>query len=99
MKFSNEVLMKNRRRLVNQMWKLIPMKENGENWIAHLDTLIEEICGLGEIFSEELDFLILVSKLEGLKSKICENDFMLYRKSVFRCIDLLTRVMDSVKEE
>jgi hypothetical protein len=99
MKFSNEVLMKNRRRLVNQMWKLIPMKENGENWIAHLDTLIEEIYGLGEIFSEELDFLILVSKLEGLKSEICENDFMLYRKSVFRCIDLLTRVMDSVKEE
>lgn len=99
MKFSNEVLMKNRRRLVNQMWKLIPMKENGENWIAHLDTLIEEVYGLGEIFSEELDFLILVSKLEGLKSEICENDFMLYRKSVFRCIDLLTRVMDSVKEE
>ena len=99
MKFSNEILTKNRRRLINQMWKLIPMKENGENWISHLDTLIEEIWGLGEIFSEELDFLILVSKLEGLKSEICENDFMLYRKSVFRCIDLLTRVMDSVKEE
>lgn len=99
MKFSNEILTKNRRRLINQMWKLIPMKENGENWVSHLDTLIEEIWGLGEIFSEELDFLILVSKLEGLKSEICENDFMLYRKSVFRCIDLLTRVMDSVKEE
>jgi hypothetical protein len=39
------------RRLINQIWKLIPMRENGENWETHLNTIIEEIAGLQEIFS------------------------------------------------
>ena len=60
MRFSNEVLTKNRRRLINQMWKLIPMKENGENWISHLDTLIEEIC---EKLSQGIDVIIHSSNI------------------------------------
>jgi hypothetical protein len=31
-KFSNEVVMSNIMRLINQIWKLIPMRENEENW-------------------------------------------------------------------
>lgn len=86
------------RRLINQIWKLIPMRENGENWETHLNTIIEEIAGLQEIFSQELDFLILLSKLEGLKHESC-NDFMLYRKTVFRSIDLLAKVVSPYVDE
>ena len=28
------------KRLINQLWKLIPMKENDEDWINHLNTMI-----------------------------------------------------------
>lgn len=80
------------KRLINQLWKLIPMRENEEDWINHLNTMIEEISGLVEIYKNKVEGLILLSKLEGLTSEVC-NDFMIYRKTVFRCIDLLTQVI------
>ena len=81
------------KRLINQLWKLIPMKENNEDWSTHLAIVIEEVSGLALIYKDKVEGLILLSKLEGLTSKECE-DFMLYRKTVFRCIDLLSQVMD-----
>jgi hypothetical protein len=33
---NEEVLVKNINRLTNQLWKLIPMRENNENWVVHL---------------------------------------------------------------
>lgn len=80
------------KRLINQLWKLIPMRENDEDWESHLKTVIEEIAGLVEIYKNNVEGLILLSKLEGLNSEACE-DFMVYRKTVFRCIDLLAQVI------
>lgn len=80
------------RRLINQLWKLIPMRENEEDWSSHLNIMIEEISGLVEIYKNKVEGLILLSKLEGLTSKVCD-DFMIYRKTVFRCIDLLAQVI------
>lgn len=80
------------KRLINQLWKLIPMRENEEDWINHLNTMIEEISGLVEIYKNKVEGLILLSKLKGLTSEVC-NDFMIYRKTVFRCIDLLAQVI------
>lgn len=82
-----DVLEKNFVRLINQMWKLIPMKENEENWEKQLDTVILEIAGLKEIFLQEPLFLQLLAKLEGLRTENIE--FSLYRKTVFECISLL----------
>lgn len=94
--FEIETLRADIKRLINQIWKLIPMKENNEDWVSQLNVVIEEISGLNEIF-DELNLLILLSKLEGLKSDICQ-DFMLYRKTVFRCIDLLAKERDSIEQ-
>lgn len=82
----------NKQRLINQLWKLIPMREHEEDWNSHLAVLIEEISGLVEIYRDNVNGLILLSKLEGLTSDVCA-DFMLYRKTVFRCIDLLAMVL------
>lgn len=76
-------------RLTNQIWKLIPMRENNELWVEHLNTVIAEISGLYEIL--DLDSLILLSKLEGLKYN--NIDFMTYRSSVFKCINILNKVL------
>ena len=54
-------------RLTNQLWKLIPMRENGEDWKSQLQTAIIELVGLNEILNLDEQFLILLSKLEGLK--------------------------------
>ena len=47
--FSIEDIDKNVKRLTNQLWKLIPMRENEENWLAQLDTIILELSGLGSL--------------------------------------------------
>ena len=76
----------NVRRLTNQLWKLIPMRENNENWQKQLDTVIIEIAGLNEIFHGPL-FLQLLSKLEGIK--ISDTTFEVYRRSIFESISLI----------
>ena len=81
----------NIKRLTNQLWKLIPMRENEENWLNQLETVIIEIVGLKEIFLLTPSFLVLLSKLEGLKA-IEDLDFSLYRKTVFECITLLREI-------
>ena len=86
-KFPEETISKNITRLTNQMWKLIPMRENEENWEKQLETVIVEIVGLNEIFVMCPTFLQLLSKLEGLRVK--EMNFELYRKTVFECINLI----------
>lgn len=85
--FSKEVINKTTIRLTNQIWKLIPMRENSEDWKKQLDTIIIEIVGLSEIFIDNVIFLQLLSKLEGVKHQ--ELSFDLYRKTVFESISLL----------
>lgn len=85
--FSSEVFEASVNRLTNQLWKLIPMRENAEDWKTHLETVVLEIAGMTEMFKDLLDFLVLLAKLKGLLSE--ETSFELYRKTVFESISLL----------
>ena len=55
--FSQEIIQKTVRRLTNQLWKLIPMRENNEDWRKQLDTVTLEVVGLNEIFLSYPQFL------------------------------------------
>ena len=85
--FNNTTIEKDTVRLINQLWKLIPMRENEEDWEKQLETVLLEIVGLNEIFIKNPLFLQLLAKLEGLNNK--EISFSLYRKTVFESINLL----------
>ena len=87
---NKNIINTNINRLTNQIWKLIPMRENNEDWISQLNTVIIELSGLNEIFSFNGQFLILLSKLEGLKDETIE--FLIYRKTVFEAITLLRKL-------
>ena len=63
------------------------MKENNEDWEKQLNTVILEIAGLNEIFILNPQFLQILTKLEGIR--LSELSFLLYRKTVFECINLL----------
>ena len=52
--FSIETIEINVRRLTNQLWKLIPMREHEEDWLKQLNTVSLEIAGMGEIFTNPL---------------------------------------------
>lgn len=87
MDFSVEDLEPNISRLTNQMWKLLPMLENNEDWEKQLDTVILEVAGMSEIFLKDPQFLQLLAKLEGLK--VSFENFRLFRKTIFESISLL----------
>jgi hypothetical protein len=89
--FSSAVIIADINRLTNQLWKLIPMRENDEDWQNQLNTVLIELTGLNEIFNINEKYLILLSKLEGLK--LYETDFILYRKTVFEVITLLRGII------
>ena len=91
--FSKEEIEITVRRLTNQLWKLIPMKEHEEDWAKQIDTVIIEIVGLNEVFNNKLIVLLqILSKLEGLK--LTENiQFNIYRKTVFESISLLQELI------
>lgn len=90
--FSDDVVIAEIQRLTNQLWKIIPMRENKENWQKQLNTVIIEIVGLSKIFIQIPQFLQLIAKLEGLQEMGEANDFEVYRKTVFECISLLQRL-------
>ena len=85
----DSVVTTNINRLVNQMWKLIPMRENQENWHSQLDTVFIEVAGLAELSTGVVSdkYLILLTKLKGLE--VADVSFQTYRKTVFECISLL----------
>lgn len=89
-----EVIDKTVKRLTNQLWKLIPMRENNEDWQKQLETVIVEIAGLNEIFICS-HFLQLLSKLEGIK--VQDINFELYRKTVFESISLLQELSRGIR--
>lgn len=69
------------------------MRENNEDWQRQLNSVLNELYGLHNMFGGQLDFLILLSKLEGLKQT---EDFMSYRVIVFSAISLLTELANSL---
>ena len=80
----------NIKRLTNQIYKLLPLREEGGNWSRPLEALIEEIAGMDRLLiGQHLILFKLLSKLEGLLLLRDENDFMLYRSIIFECLGLL----------
>ena len=94
--FSDTTIHKDLQRLINQIWKLLPMRENNEDWQKQLGTVLNELYGLAAMLGDRLDLLILLSKLEGLPKT---EDFMTYRVAVFSAISILTELANSVVNE
>ena len=82
------------KRLINQVWKLIPMKENNEDWKKQINQALIEIIGLQNLFENKIDLLIIISKLEGLRE--CDLDFKDFRSLVFSVITLLSETNERI---
>ena len=89
--FPSEVIDRQITRLTNQLWKLIPMRENEENWEKQLNIVKIEIAGLNRIFLQTPQFLQILAKLEGI-SEIENMEFSDYRRTVFEVISLLQQL-------
>lgn len=72
--------------LKNKIYKLLPLREENLEWQKHLSTILIEVSGLGKILGSAVDLIELSAKLEGLFSL---TDFVLYRKTIFECLNLV----------
>lgn len=97
---SNEILEKNLQRITNQLYKLLPNREEGIDWVKPLETLIEEVAGLNRLFiGEQYQFLILLSKMEGLFLLRHQDDFFLFRRTIFDCLNILNSLVAECRSE
>ncbi len=88
----NTAIRNNLKRLQSQVFKLLPMQEEGKECGKPLETIILELLGMQGLFSD-LDYLIaLICKLKGLIELDLEKDFMLYRRTIFECCGLIDKV-------
>lgn len=89
-KIDNHAVEKNLKRLTNQIYKLLPNREEGSDWEKPLSTIIEELAGMDRLFIDRQDTLFtLLCKLEGLFTLTQEEDFFLYRRIIFECLGLV----------
>lgn len=93
----NEVIKNNLKRITNQVYKLLPMREEGIEWRKTLDTIVEELAGMNRLFVGQYESLFsLLCKLEGLFVLTEQEDFALFRRTIFECLGLINNLIPCV---
>ena len=94
---NKEAIAANFKRLTNQIYKLLPNREENIDWQTPLTTIIEEISGMDRLLSEEHEILFaLLCKLNGLFDLTEEDDFFLYRRTIFECLNLMSTLKEKI---
>lgn len=89
----NLAIESNFKRMINQVYKLLPNREEGVDWEKPLATIMEELAGMDRLlFDQHETFFCLLCKLEGLFTLTEEDDFMLFRRTIFECLSLLSEL-------
>ena len=88
----NNVLLEDLERITNQVFKLLPLREEGGDWQSPLRNLLIELAGLDELLLESVDFFSLLCKMEALLSLTGEDDFFAFRRTIFECLNILSEV-------
>ena len=87
---NNDAIKNNLKRLTNQIYKLLPNWEEYIDWHKPLTTIIEELSGMDRLFLDHHDiFFALLCKLEGLFIYSKDEEFFIFRKTIFECLGLV----------
>lgn len=90
-----DAVVQNLKRLTNQVYKLLPNREEGTDWKKPLTTILEEFSGMDSLLLDHHIILFpLLCKLEGLFSLDGEEadekrNFFIFRKTIFECLGLI----------
>ena len=94
LEITNENIILTFNRLIDQIYKLLPNREEGVDWEKPLETIMEELSGISRLLvGQQINLFPLMSKLEGLFTLTKEEDFYLYRRIIFECLNLLTGII------
>lgn len=88
----------NIKRLTNQIYKLLPNREENADWQTPLTTIIEEIGGMNRlVVGHQETLFMLLCKLEGLFILTDEDDFFSYRRTIFECLNLMSTLKGEIE--
>ena len=94
----NSVIEDSLKKIINQVYKLLPTREEKTDWQKPLETLLVELAGMDNLLIGQHEILFpLLCKLEGLSVLTDEDDFALYRRTIFECLGLLNTLRENVK--
>ena len=80
-------------KMTNQIFKLLPCREEGLDWQTPLANLITDITGMFRILQEcQGELFILLCKMEALLALTAEDDFLQFRKVIFECLGLINNI-------
>ena len=95
----NAAVVHNLKRITNQIYKLLPMREEGEDWKKPLATLLEELAGMDNLLIDQHIILFpLMSKMEGLFTLEDDSMFFEYRRTIFECLNLMGTLQRECQE-
>ena len=87
------------KKLINQTYKLLPMREEGRDWEKPLQTIIEQLAGMKRLFINQDDlFFLILCKMEGLFSLNKREDVSTYRRIIFEILGLLNNLNKDVND-
>lgn len=87
---SEETVKKSIKRIINLTYKLLPTREEGGDWKKPLETIIEELVGMNDLFLDQQDkIFVIICKLQGIFNLTEKDNFQLYRRTIFECLSLL----------
>jgi hypothetical protein len=88
----------NIKRLIGQVYKLLPNREENVDWQTPLTTIIEELSGMSRLLiGQQENLFSLLCKLEGLYTLDKEEDFFSYRRTIFECLNLLSIIKGEIE--
>lgn len=90
----NNIISHRLQNLINQIYKLLPSREEGVDWEKPLETIMEELVGLERLMDGGYPeiFFPLLCKLEGLFLLTNVEDFSCYRRTIFECLGLMNEL-------
>jgi len=92
----NEMLVNYFNFLVNRIFKILPISEQEPDTLReYLESLLLELSGSKELISElrnDGSFISLLATLQYFINNDCTHK--VYKREVFRCIDILKKIQD-----
>lgn len=80
--------------LINQIFKLLPYKEqNDERLKYHFTTLLFRLRGMAFLFPNQPKWITVMALLESAQE---ENDFKLYRKAILDSCSIIKSMTDNI---
>ena len=89
---AEDAIIENINRITNQIFKLLPSREEGSDWETPLHNLILEVGGMNSLLSDHTILFSLLCKMEALTVLTEEEDYFAFRKMIFECLGLLKQL-------